>query len=213
MCAMKTPNQTATPADNSSKRDWLRWAGGGALAPLLASTTVAAPSPMADKPGPRAHYFPNSLLQTHDGKKLRFYDDIVKGKIVIFNMMYSVCTGICPGSTANLREVQRLLAPRLGKDVFMYSLTLQPQFDTPEALSSYVNSYDLKPGWTFLTGQPNEMDAIRRKLGFFNDDPRIDADLENHTGMVRVGNETLDRWFMLPALSNPKQMAREIMQM
>ena len=56
------------------------------------------------------------------------------------------------------------------------------------------------------------MDVIRRKLGFFNDDPTIDADLANHTGMVRVGNEKLDRWFVLPALGVPGQMARAILQ-
>ncbi len=57
------------------------------------------------------------------------------------------------------------------------------------------------------------MDVIRRKLSFYNDDPKIDSNLANHTGMVRIGNEALDRWFMMPALSSPKQLAREILQM
>ena len=192
-----------------SKRDWLKWAGSAALAPVL---TASAPA-LAAKPGPRAGYFPNTVVQTHDGKKLRFYDDVVHGKVVMFNMMYSVCTGICPGNTANLLQVQQALGDRLGKDIFMVSMTLQPEFDTPKALNDYVKSYGIKPGWMFLTGQPKEMDVIRRKLGFFNDDPKIDSDLANHTGMVRVGNETLDRWFMMPALSSPQLMARSILQM
>jgi protein SCO1/2 len=192
-----------------SRRNWLTWAGGAALTPLL---TTSAPA-SAGKAGPRAGYFPNSVVQTHDGKKLHFYDDVVQGKIVVFNMMYSVCTGVCPGNTANLLQVQQALGSQLGKNVFMYSLTLQPEFDTPKVLRDYVRSYHIEPGWTFLTGRPNEMEAIRRKLGFFNDDPRIDADLANHTGMVRIGNEALDRWFMLPALSDAKQMARAILQL
>ena len=192
-----------------SKRDWLKWAGSAALVPVL---TASAPA-LAAKPGPRAGYFPNTLVQTHDGKKLRFYDDVVRGKVVVFNMMYSVCTGICPGNTANLLQVQQALGDRLGKDVFMVSMTLQPAFDTPKALNDYAKSYGIKPGWTFLTGQPKEMDVIRRKLGFFNDDPKIDADLANHTGMVRIGNEALDRWFMMPALSAPRQIARSILQL
>ncbi|HEY3046779.1 MAG TPA: SCO family protein [Polaromonas sp.] len=193
----------------SDKRKWLKWMGCAALAPVLASSGPA----MAAKAGPRANYFPNAVLDTHDGKKLRFYDDVVQGKVVAINMMYAVCTGICPGNTANLLQVQEALGQRLGKDVFMYSLTLQPELDTPQALQDYVNRYHIKPGWTFLTGRPKEMDTIRRKLGFFNDDPKIDADLASHTGMLRIGNEALDRWFMMPALSPPKQIARAILQL
>lgn len=196
---------------HDSKRNCLKWMSSAALVPVLAASGAASAG-MANKKGPRADYFPNALLDTHDGRKLRFYDDIVHGKVVVFNMMYSVCTGICPGNTVNLMQVQEALGRRLGKDIFMYSMTLQPEFDTPRALREYVKRYNIKPGWTFLTGPPKEMDLIRRKLGFFNDDPRIDADLANHTGMVRIGNETLDRWFMMPALSSPKQLAREIMQ-
>jgi protein SCO1/2 len=208
---MNTQDQSQSVAADASKRGWLRWAGGAALAPaVIGSGLAAAPAP--PKAGLGADYFPNVVLQSHDGSKLRFYDDLVKGKVVVFNMMYSVCTGVCPGNTANLREVQRYLGDRLGKNIFMYSLTLQPEFDTPDALRAYVNSYSLLPGWTFLTGQKKEMELIRRKLGFFNSNPRIDADVENHTGMVRVGNDALDRWFMMPALSNPKLMAREILQ-
>ena len=179
-----TSNDSSSARDlQRSKRDWLKWMGGAALAPVLA---VSASSHAA-KGGPRAAYFPNTEVQTHDGRTLRFYDDVVRGKVVVFNMMYSVCTGICPGNTANLLQVQEALGSRLGKDVFMYSMTLQPEFDTPKTLSDYVKSYGIKPGWTFLTGKPPEMDAIRRKLGFFNDDPKIDSDLANHTGMVRIG--------------------------
>ena len=204
-----TDDATFGATVQTSKRDWLKWMGSAALAPVL---TASAPA-LAAKPGPRAGYFPNTIVQTHDGKKLRFYDDVVRGKVVVFNMMYSVCTGICPGNTANLLQVQQALGDRLGKDIFMVSMTLQPAFDTPKALNDYAKSYGIKPGWTFLTGDPKEMDVIRRKLGFFNDDPRIDSDLANHTGMVRIGNETLDRWFMMPALSSPQLMARSILQM
>ena len=205
---MKSNDSTQETVLQPGKRDWLKWAGSAALAPIL---TASAPA-LAAKPGPRANYFPNTVVQTHDGRKLRFYDDVVRGKVVVFNMMYSVCTGICPGNTANLLQVQQALGDRLGKDIFMVSMTLQPEFDTPQALQRYVKSYGINPGWTFLTGEPKEMDVIRRKLGFFNDDPKIDADLANHTGMVRIGNESLDRWFMMPALSAPKQSARAILQ-
>ena len=212
---MNSHNSTAGTGLPSARRNWLQRMGSAALAPALASSTLvnAAPGPETTKGGPRANYFPNPVLTTQDGKKLRFYDDVVRGRTVVFNMMYSVCTGICPGNTVNLMQVQEALGDRLGKDVFMYALTLQPEFDSPEALKDYVKRYSIKPGWTFLTGQPKDMEAIRRKLGFYNPDATIDADLNSHTGMVRIGNEGLDRWLMMPALSSPKQIARAILQL
>jgi len=191
----------------TTKRNLLGLIGATALAPALAATDRAR---VQATPGPRASYFPNSIVHTHDGRKLRFYDDIVKGKVVAFNMMYTSCTGICPGSTANLKRVQEALADQLGKRVFMYSLTLRPQFDTPEVLRDYAKLHGVGKGWTLLTGQPAEMDAIRRKLGFANDDPAIDADLAQHTGMVRVGNERLDRWAMAPSLGSPKVIEKAL---
>jgi protein SCO1/2 len=196
---------------SNGRRDWLKWAGGAALVPALAGRAAAAPA--AAKAGPRANYFPNVVVQTHEGKKVRFYDDLVHGKIVVFNMMYTVCTGICPANTANLLQVQQALGDRLGKDIFMYSMTLQPQFDDPKALREYMQRYGIKPGWTFLTGEPGEMDVLRRKMGFFDSDPALDADLKNHTGMVRVGHERLDRWFMVPAVIAPWQIARAILEL
>ena len=192
-----------------SKRQFLVLSGATAGACAIA----AVQSSPRSRPGPRAGYFPNTTVLTHDGHKLRFYDDIVKGKVVAINMMYTACTGICPGNTANLKLVQEELADHLDKHVFMYSMTLRPDIDTPQALRDYVKRYAIPKGWTFLTGKPAEMDAIRRKLGFFNDDPIIDADPNQHTGMVRVGNEALDRWAMCPALGSPKQTARTILQL
>src|SRR5262244_4555241 len=68
--------------------------------------------------------FPNVTLTTHEGKKVKFYDDLLKDKIVIINFMYIRCQGTCPGTTANLVKVQKLLGDRVGKDIFMYSITL-----------------------------------------------------------------------------------------
>ena len=71
--------------------------------------------------------FPNVTLTTHDGKKVKFYDDLIKDKIVIINFMYVKCDGKCPGTTANLVQVQKLLGNRVGKDIFIYSITLKPR--------------------------------------------------------------------------------------
>ncbi|HXD39898.1 MAG TPA: SCO family protein [Ramlibacter sp.] len=192
----------------STKRMFLKSAAGAvALAPLLVSASASVG-------GPRAGYFPNAALQTHEGRKVRFYDDVVKGnKLVIFNMMYTACTNICPPDTANLLQVQEMLGERVGRDIFMYSLTLQPELDTPAALQAYASKYGVKPGWTFLTGGRDDMDLIRRKLGFYDRNPQVDADLSRHTGMIRVGNEALDRWCMMPSLLRPRQIVDAIVRL
>jgi protein SCO1/2 len=158
-----------------------------------------------------AAYFTNALLRTHDGRTVKFYDDLLKGKLVIINMMYTTCSGICPANTAALKSLQQALGARVGRDVFMYSLSLRPQFDSVQALRDYVRQYDIKPGWTFLTGVPAEVDAIRRKLGFYDSDPVADADLARHTGMIRIGNLRASRWCMVPALASTRAIVASVL--
>ena len=194
----------------NSKRNLLRLAGGAALMPLVAQARSVRPSAQRS---PLADYFPNVVLETHDGRKVRFYDDLIKGKVVAINMMYSICTGVCPTGTANLKQVQQALGQRLGKDVFMYSITLRPEFDNSAALRDYIKQYDIQPGWTFLTGKPQDVDLVRRKLGFVGDTEAIDADINQHTGMVRIGNERLERWTMAPALGSHRQILRTLLEL
>lgn len=153
---------------------------------------------------------PNTLLQTHEGKTVRFYDDLVHNKVVAINMMYVSCTGTCPTATANLRQVQKLLGDRAGRDVFLYSLTLQPELDSPQVLREYVRQHRIEPGWLILTGVPEEVERLRYSLGFADPDPLIDADKATHTGMLRIGNDAYRRWTMAPALAEPRQILATI---
>jgi protein SCO1 len=155
-------------------------------------------------------HFPNVELTTHEGKKVRFYDDLIKDKIVVINFFYAECTGICPGITANLQRVQKLLGDRVGRDIFMYSITLQPEKDKPAALDHYVKMHKIKPGWTFLTGKPDEIDLLRRKLGFSDTNPELDKDRNNHIGMVRYGNEPRQWWAMCPGQAKPAWIVESI---
>ncbi|NQD91149.1 SCO family protein [Pseudomonas sp. CrR25] len=149
---------------------------------------------------------PNTRLQTHEGKTVRFYDDLVRGKVVAVNMMYVSCAGICPTATANLRQVQKLLGHRAGREVFLYSLTLQPELDSPQVLREYVRQQGIEPGWLFLTGDPADVEQLRYSLGFADPDPLVDADKNTHTGMLRIGNDAYRRWTMAPALAAPRQI-------
>lgn len=154
--------------------------------------------------------FPNVTLTTHKGKKVKFYDDLLKDKIVLINFMYVRCDGKCPGTTANLVKVQKLLGDRVGKDIFIYSITLKPEEDTPKVLAEYAKAYKVGPGWQFLTGHPKDIELLRQKLGFIDRDPVRDADKSNHIGMLRWGNEPHTLWAGCPALLPPAKIVKEI---
>ena len=191
----------------NTRRTLLAGLGAAALG-LAAGRTVAETN---RRSGPRANYFPNVTLYTHEGKAVKFYDDLICGKLVAINMMYAQCEGICPGMTQNLLRVQEHLGDRVGRDVFMYSISLLPEQDTPERLKEYTDMHHIKPGWLFLTGARADIETIRYKLGFYDNDPAVDADRSQHTGMVRIGNEALDRWSMAPALAEPESIAQAIL--
>jgi protein SCO1 len=161
----------------------------------------------------QARYFPNFELTTHEGNKVRFYDDLIKDKIVVINFMYAQCEGICVPVTQNLKRVQNLLGKRVGRDIFMYSITLKPEEDTPEKLKHYVQMHKLKPGWTFLTGKSDEIALLRRKLGFSDAKAKLDKDVTNHIGMIRYGNEAHQWWAMCPGQANPPWIVESILWM
>ena len=160
--------------------------------------------------GPSAARFPNVTLTTHEGTEVRFYQDLIKGKIVLINFMYATCTNSCPTFTANLVRVQRLFGNRIGRDVFMYSISLDPEHDTPEVLSQYVKNYSVQPGWTFLTGSTADITTLRRRLGLRDLDPVVDADKSQHIGVVLYGDERFDRWAACPALSEPREIVKYV---
>ena len=142
----------------------------------------------------RMGHLPNVELITQTGKKVHFYDDLVKDKMVVINFMYTHCEKVCPPIMANLARVQKMLKGRVGKDIFFYSITLKPEEDTPEVLKKYAKELGVGKGWYLLTGKPQDIEFLRKKLGFKYADPAEDADKSNHIGMLRLGNEPFMRW-------------------
>ena len=159
----------------------------------------------------RERHLPDVALVTQQGKTVHFYEDLVKDKKVVINFLYTRCQGICVPVTANLVRVQKLLADRVGRDIFFYSITLKPEEDTPQALDKYAALHGVGPGWLFLTGKPDDIELLRRKLGFRYDDPVEDADKSNHTGMLRLGNEPNLRWSACPGMAAPTWIAKDIL--
>lgn len=188
------------------KRLLLGSAGALALLPAAAATlpltrTLARP---------QARHFTNLIVETHEGRKLRFYDDLIRGRIILFNMMYTQCTQACPLNTAALLNIQKALGNRIGRDVFIYSMTIQPEFDNAAALRDYARKYKTGPGWEFLTGKKENIEVLRRRLGFYDTDPVEDAKPNNHAGVLRIGNDRYDRWFMMPIQARTALIVRAI---
>lgn len=196
-----------------SRRGLFTRLAGSSKAVVLGARESCAPPVQPAPPATRPAYFPNYVLTTHDGVRARFYDDLVSDKIVAINMMYARCTGACPAATANMLEVQRALGSRAGRDIFLYSITLDPEHDTADVLRTYASHHGVGPGWQFLTGKPAEIEVLRRRLGFAALDPQRDADRSNHTSVVRYGKGGVDAWGSCSVLGSPEQILRSILGM
>ena len=157
--------------------------------------------------GPDRSHFPNVELITQDGKKVHFYDDLIKGKIVAIDMIYTSCQYSCPLETARLAQVQKKLGDRVGQDIFFYSISIDPAHDTPEVLKAYKEKYKIGPGWTFLTGRKEDIDFLSKRLGLYSD-PSINTD--GHLAHLLIGNEATGEWIRGSALDNPSFQARMI---
>lgn len=203
-----------------SRRKLLGWT---AMAPLAGAAAAVAgitgkvagigreatTSDLARQRIQRLH-FPNVPLFTHEGKRVMFYDDLVRGRIVTMNFFFARCDEICPLVTANLSRVQKLLAADLNKRLFMYSLTLKPEEDTVDAIRRFREMHHARPGWTFLTGKPEDLENIRRGIGFSYPNPAIDKDKTQHIGNVRYGNEPLMLWAACPGMAHARFIAESV---
>jgi protein SCO1/2 len=166
---------------------------------------------VADKSRPAAslgpHYYTNGVFTTHENKQVRFYDDLIRGKISIINFMFASCDKYCPRSIACLTKLQDLLGDHLGRDMFMYSFTLKPDEDAPDKLAAYAKGNGARPGWLFLTGSEYDLTSIRFKL-FRVDDPLMDFSVDIHASMLRIINDNNSHWasWVLP---DPPRLIRE----
>jgi protein SCO1 len=161
-----------------------------AILPAAAPVFLLNSSAMAAPAGSRfnAEYFTNLPLVTHEGKTVRFYDDLIKDKLVVINFSYLTCNDICPLSTARLAEVKRRLGEAVGRDVFIYTITMDPVNDTPEMLKVHAGAFEAGNGWLFLTGKPEDVERIRFQLG------ERSRKLTEHRNDLVMGNEKTGDW-------------------
>lgn len=152
-----------------------------------------------------ADYFPNVALTTQDGTTVKFYDDLLKGKSVAINVIYTSCKDECPLETARLAQVQKLLGERMGKDIFFYSITIDPKRDTPKVLKTYAEKFGVGPGWLFLTGKPEDIKLVTKKIGLSRGSDSANKD--GHTASLMVGDVAAGQWMRNSAVDNPQFLA------
>jgi protein SCO1/2 len=147
--------------------------------PAAGENTPSSPTKVA---------IPDVVVLDQNSQKVRFYSDLVKGKIVAVNFMFTTCTTICSPMTANLARVQKMLLARGEKNVHFISVSVDPEGDTPEKLKSYAAMFHAQPGWTFVTGTRAQLEPIWRAFGV----PM--GAKEDHTATVVIGNDARHDW-------------------
>ncbi len=193
---------------NVMREGWRTAAAGLFVAVAAAISLGGSPAEGASKGSRwRAEYFPNVPLVTQDGEVVHFYDDLIKDKVVAINFMFTSCNDVCPAETARLKQVQAELGDRVGHDVFMYSISIDPKNDTPEVLKRYSEKFKVEPGWLFLTGKAEDIALLQKKLGLFIADL---PDPDDHNVNLIVGNEATGRWMKRSPYDDPKVLAEVI---
>lgn len=158
--------------------------------------------------------FPDVILRDQENRPRRLYDDLIKSQVVVLNVIYAECAGICPLAVQNLKRVHQLMREDVGKRFSMITMTLNPERDTPERLRQYMLREGVPAdGWTFITGARDDIELSRRRLGFYDVDPVVDADLRQHTGLLTIGNDRYDWWCMTPSLASPSLVVAAIRRM
>jgi protein SCO1/2 len=161
--------------------------------------------------GPKSEYFPNAVVLTHENRKALFYDDLLRGKTVLVSFMSVNDPGV-DRLMETLRLVQGHIGSRLGRDVFMYSITVDPENDTPEALERLAARHGARPGWQFLTGETAALQRIRDR--FFAHGPVHDHDAGSvedcSLAMIRYGNEAVGLWGTVPSGARPELIAQRL---
>lgn len=153
------------------------------------SPRVPVAPPLKEENLTPAHkYFSDVVLVNQHGEQFRFYSDLLKGKVVVISSFMATCPSACPPKNRNLEKLQAAAGDRLGKDVLILSISVDPVTDTPERLKEYAKTYHAKPGWHFLTGKKENVDWALYKIGQYV--PKK----ENHVNILVMGNEATGLW-------------------
>jgi protein SCO1 len=156
-------------------------------------------------------YFTNLPVVTQHGETLRFYDDVIKDKIVVISFIYTTCSDLCPLTTARLAQLRDKLGDAVGRDIFLVSMSVDPERDTPEMMKMFADSFDAGPGWLFLTGAPEHVNQINYKLG--DRSQTAGRGLRDHRNELVIGNDAIGAWQRDSVLSDLDRLAISVRSM
>jgi protein SCO1/2 len=143
-------------------------------------------------------FIPDAMLLDQNGKKVQFYTDLVKGKVVVISLFYSTCAYVCKAQGDTFSRLQALLGNRLGKDVFLIPISFDPITDTPDRLKTYAAAFGAKPGWSFVTGEETGINGFLK--AFVGAVPSAGM----HSSTILAGNEQSGVWTVADGLWPPE---------
>lgn len=149
---------------------------------------VAPPLKEAENSSNAQKYFSDVVLVNQNGQQLRFYSDLLKGKVVVISSFMATCKSACLPKNRNLEKLQEAAGDRLGKEVLILSISVDPVTDTPERLQEYAKTFHAKSGWHFLTGKKENVDWALYRIGQYV------PEKENHLNTIVIGNESTGLW-------------------
>jgi protein SCO1 len=171
-----------------------------------ATDSVAA---SGQKPGATASVpqkIPNATVVDQDGHRLSFYQDLVRGHTVAIDFIFTGCSTFCRPVTANLQAAQEQLGGRVGRDIRLISVSVDPANDTPAKLKSFGAQFDVGPGWAFVTGDKVEIDRLLAAFGVGTHGP------EDHSSLTLIGNDATGRWRWTDSLASSDTIAAALLE-
>lgn len=157
-----------------------------------------------EKRAVRLEPLPDLTLVDRSGQELRFVSEVLGEHIVVMDFIYTSCTTACPVLTAILKQVKERLGDRVGADVAMVSLTVDPVTDTPERLGRYAQEHGVGERWRFLTGPKDQVDRLLDELGAYT------PDFEDHPVSIMVGDARRNVWYRFFGFTSPSKLLEAV---
>jgi cytochrome oxidase Cu insertion factor (SCO1/SenC/PrrC family) len=147
---------------------------------------------------------PDIEVTDQNNHKLHFYRDLVQGKTVAINFIFTTCTTICPPMTANFASVQKRMLEHGDKNLHLISVTVDPENDTPAKLKSYAQMFNAQPGWTFVTGTRSQLELLWNAFSV------TAGNKLDHSPTVAIGNDPRHQWVFASGLNSPEKLSNVI---
>ena len=170
-----------------------------------AATPQAGPTNEAAAEEKARKYFTDLEVIDQNGRKLRFYSDVLKGRVVLINFIFTNCPDACPMMTHKLMQVRSMMVPAIKDDVWFISVSVDPDRDTPEAMKAFAEKQGVDESrWIFLTGDKENLEFLVKRLGQYT------PDIESHTTLMLAGNTITRHWTRVLPMVPPDGIAQQM---